>query len=110
MHTPSHNIALRAPSYYLASMVRNDSPPEVVQVTRRGLWLAVGDDEYFLDFDNFPWFRKAPIEAICEVEEVSRGHFHWSKLDSDLEVDTILQPVKFNLVDRAESNEADTRP
>jgi len=74
---------------------------EVVQVTRHGLWLAAGDRELFLDFKLFPWFAKANIEAICAVEEVAPGHFHWPVLDIDLDIGTILDPGSYPLVDRA---------
>ena len=76
------------------------SPVEVVQVTRYGLWLAAGDEEYFLNFSNFPWFRKASIDAVCNVEEAAPGHFHWPLLDIDLDIETILHSERFPLVDR----------
>ncbi len=74
------------------------SPVEVVQVTRHGLWLAVGDAEHLLDFKHFPWFRDATIEAVCNVEEVSPGHFFWPALDIDLDLDTIKEPGKYPLI------------
>jgi hypothetical protein len=74
------------------------SPVEVVQVTRHGLWLAVGDAEYFLDFKHFPWFRDATISAVCEVKEVMPGHFFWPVLDIDLDLDAIRFPEKYPLV------------
>lgn len=76
------------------------SPIEIVQVSRFGIWLAAGDNEYFLDFVHFPWFRKASIEAICAVEEEAPGHFHWPLLDIDLDVETILNPERYPLVDK----------
>ena len=77
------------------------SPIEIVQISRRGLWLAVEDNEYFLDFDFFPWFRKAPVDAICLVEEAAPGHFYWPGLDVDLNLESILHPELFPLVDQA---------
>ncbi len=74
------------------------SPVEIVQVTRHGLWLAVSDSEYFIDFQNFPWFRSASIEAVCDVEEVSPGHFYWQSLDIDLDLETIRNPNEYPLV------------
>jgi hypothetical protein len=77
------------------------SPVEVIQVSRYGLWLAVGDAEYFLNFRDFPWFREASIDAICAVEEAAKDHFHWPLLDIDLDVETILHPERFPLLDQA---------
>ena len=39
-------------------------PVEVTNVSRHGLWLLVGDEELFLPFEHFPWFRDASIEEI----------------------------------------------
>lgn len=76
------------------------SPVEVFQVSKYGLWLAHGDTEYFLDFESFPWFSEGSIAEVCDVEEVSPGHFHWPQLDIDLDIDRILQPEQYPLVAR----------
>jgi len=68
-----------------------------MHMTRHGLWLAVGDTEYFLDFKHFPWFRDATIDAICDVTEVTPGHFYWPQLDVDLDLDSIREPEKYPL-------------
>ncbi|HCM25096.1 MAG: hypothetical protein A2Z99_14710 [Treponema sp. GWB1_62_6] len=74
------------------------SPVEVVQVSRFGIWLAVDTDEHFLDYKYFPWFRKAAIDEICEVEMLIPGHFFWPKLDIDLDIDCILNPGSYPLI------------
>jgi hypothetical protein len=76
------------------------SQVEVVQVTPFGLWVAVDDSEYFLDFKLFPWFKKATIDAIGRVEEIAPGHLFWPSLDVDLDIDTIMNPEEFPLVAR----------
>ncbi len=60
--------------------------------------MAVGDAEFFLDFSHFPWFRKATIDAICDVQEVSPNHFYWPALDIDLSTEIINNPTQFPLV------------
>lgn len=77
------------------------SPVEIVQVSRFGFWLAVGDTEHFLNFTHFPWFRDATIEALCDVSEVAPGHFYWPRLDIDLDLDAIRDPEKYPLVFQA---------
>ncbi len=74
------------------------SPVEIVQVTRFGIWLAIEDEELFLDYDHFPWFRNATIAAVCAVEMPAKGHLYWPELDVDLEVDSIRRPEDFPLV------------
>lgn len=73
---------------------------EVVQVSRFGIWLAVDDEEFFLDYANFPWFRDATIANICAVEMPTVGHLYWSTLDIDLDLDSIRNPEAFPLVAR----------
>jgi len=74
------------------------SPTEIVQVTKFGLWLAVGDEELWLDYNHYPWFRNATIQSICDVQEPSPGHFFWPALDIDLDIDTLRHPEDFPLV------------
>jgi len=76
------------------------SPVEIVQITPFGLWLAIGEREYFLDFRNFPWFRQATIEAIGKVDELAPGHLFWPLLDIDLDLASIEHPEDFPLVAR----------
>lgn len=71
---------------------------EVVQVSRFGIWLAVDDEEFFLDYANFPWFRDATIANICAVVMPTTGHLYWSTLDIDLDLDSIRNPEAFPLV------------
>lgn len=70
---------------------------EVIHVSRFGIWLAVGEEEYFLDFSYFPWFKDASIEAICNVVQISLDHFYWPQLDIDLDLDIIQNPQKYPL-------------
>lgn len=37
------------------------SAVEVTNISRHGLWLLLGDEELFLPFEHFPWFRRATI-------------------------------------------------
>jgi hypothetical protein len=41
--------------------------------------------EYFVGFDNFPWFRKASLEHLFKVEFSHGGHLYWPDLDIDLD-------------------------
>jgi hypothetical protein len=53
--------------------------------------------ELFLSYDDFPWFKDAPIGKVMNVEEVSPGHFYWPDLDVDLGLKTIEEPEKYPL-------------
>ena len=75
-------------------------PVEVTKVSRHGLWLLVGDEELFLPFEQFPWFRDASIEEISVVERQTADHLYWPLLDIDLSVESIRNPAAFPLVAR----------
>jgi hypothetical protein len=75
-------------------------PVEVTNVSRHGLWLLVGDEELFLPFEHFPWFRDASIEKISVVERETADHLYWPLLDIDLTVESIRTPGAFPLVAR----------
>lgn len=49
-------------------------------------------------FENFPWFKKAPVSAIHNVELLNEHHLYWPELDIDLAVESIDRPESFPLV------------
>jgi hypothetical protein len=73
-------------------------PVEVTNVSRHGLWVLVGDEELFLPFEHFPWFRDASIEKISVVDRQTPDHLYWPLLDIDLSVESIRTPNAFPLV------------
>jgi hypothetical protein len=73
---------------------------EVTNVSKHGFWLLLGDEELFVPFANFPWFRDAPIGKLTNVELPSPHHLYWPALDVDLAVASIRHPEQFPLVSR----------
>jgi len=73
------------------------SGAEITNVSSHGLWLLSENREYFLSYEDFPWFKDAPIGKILNIEEPSPGHFYWPDLDVDLGVDTIEHPDRYPL-------------
>ena len=70
---------------------------EVTHVSSHGIWLLSEGREHFLSYDDFPWFKDAPIGKVLNIEDASPGHFHWPDLDIDLGLDTIEHPEKYPL-------------
>lgn len=70
---------------------------EVTNNSGHGVWLLVGDRELFMSYDDFPWFRDAPVGKVLNVEEPSPGHFYWPDLDVDVGLETIENIEKFPL-------------
>ena len=71
---------------------------EVTHVSRHGFWLLLGGEELLLPFADFPWFRKASIEQLCDVQWPTPEHLYWPQLDVDLAVESIRNPGAFPLV------------
>ena len=76
------------------------SGAEVTHVSSHGIWLLADGREHFLSYDDFPWFKEAPIGKVINVKQVSTGHFYWPDLDVDLGIDAIEHPGKFPLTSR----------
>jgi hypothetical protein len=76
------------------------SAAEVTNVSPYGLWMLLEDQEVFLPYEQFPWFREAAIGKVVHVELSSPGHLYWPELDVDLEVESVLHPERYPLVSR----------
>ncbi len=84
----------------LKSLGKNVSSVEVTNISSNGIWILAGDKELFMSFENFPWFKDAPIGKILNIEEPTDGHFYWPRLDIDLTLEIIEHPEKFPLTAR----------
>ena len=49
---------------------------EVTNVSKRGFWLPIADEELLVPFEQFPWFRNATIEKLSEVQLPTAGHLY----------------------------------
>jgi hypothetical protein len=78
----------------------NTLAPEVTHVSKHGFWLLLGNEEFLLPFINFPWFKKATIEQLEEVELPTPNHLYWPQLDIDLSVESIRVPENFPLLSK----------
>ena len=69
----------------------------VTDISPDGVWVLISDEELFMPFEQFPWFKKATVEAILNVVEEHPGSFNWPDLDVDLGIDSIRHPEKYPL-------------
>lgn len=75
-------------------------PVEISAVTKNGFWLLLENEELFVAFAEFPWFRSAPVEHLFHVERPQPHHLYWPELDVDVAVESIRRPEEFPLVSR----------
>jgi len=85
-----------------ATLGASISPVEVTNISRHGFWVLLNDEELFLAFADFPWFREAAVGKIMHVELPSPHHLYWPELDIDLALESIRHPENFPLVSRAD--------
>lgn len=75
----------------------NISKVEVLNISKNGIWIFVQEKEYFLPYDNYPWFKNSRIDEIFDVELLHERHLFWKKLDIDLEIKSLEYPEKYPL-------------
>ena len=73
------------------------SKAEVVNVSPHGLWLYVKGKEYFLPYEDFPWFKRARLSEIQEVRFLHGRFLRWENLDIDLALDSLEHPDRYPL-------------
>ena len=73
----------------------------MTHTSTQGMDLLLGDREIFLPFEEFPWFKEAPVSAILNVEWPQPHHLYWPDLDVDLAVESIENPERYPLVSKA---------
>jgi len=79
----------------LETLGKNILTVEVTHISSHGIWILAENDEMFLDYENFPWFKDASVKQILNVQEPSPNHFYWPDLDVDLSTDIIKNPERF---------------
>lgn len=84
-----------------ATLGTSTSEVEVTNVSKHGFWLLIHDREVFVSFEQFPWFKDAPIGKLLNVELSSPHHLYWPELDIDLAVESLYHPERFPLVSHA---------
>ena len=77
------------------------SVAEVTHVSKHGLWLLLDAEELLVPFEHFPWFKKATIEQLSDVQWPTLNHLYWPQLDIDLSVESIRDPAAFPLASKA---------
>ena len=73
------------------------SEVEITNISQHGFSLILDGHELFLPFEEFPWFRRAMVDAILRVARPTPAHLRWPDLDVDLAVDSIEHPERYPL-------------
>lgn len=76
------------------------SAVEVLNIAAHGLWLYAKGKEYFLPYEEFPWFQDARLSQIHRVRLLRGHHLRWDALDIDLDLESLERPDRFPLTYR----------
>jgi len=69
----------------------------VENITPFGIWIFVKGCEYFLSYQDYPYFKEQTLKAIQNVKLIHGFHLYWPDLDVDLEIDNLVNPEKYPL-------------
>lgn len=76
------------------------SAAEVTHISKNGFWVLLDTEELLVPFEHFPWFKKATIEQLSDVEWPALNHLYWPQLDAGLSVESIRNPLAFPLISK----------
>ena len=69
----------------------------IENITPFGIWLLAAEKEYFLKYEDFPYFKDQPLRSIQNVQLLHGFHLYWPELDVDLEIDVLEHPGQYPL-------------
>jgi hypothetical protein len=77
---------------------KNILKAEVSHISIHGLWICIEDQEYFLPFKTYPWFKDATVDEIQNMILLHGKHLYWPELDIDLTLDSLKSPERYPLL------------
>ncbi|HXB01297.1 MAG TPA: DUF2442 domain-containing protein [Opitutaceae bacterium] len=77
---------------------KSTSAVEVTHISKHGIWVLVGEKEYLLTKEDFPWFADGKISEVANVELLHGTHLRWPDLDVDIELESLEYPDRYPLV------------
>jgi hypothetical protein len=76
---------------------KNISKAEIQNISNQGIWILVHEKEFFMPFEEFPWFLKATIKEIYNLKLLHGHHLHWPDLDIDIDIEALKHPELYPL-------------
>lgn len=81
-----------------SAMLGKSTFPVEITITQFGLWLCLHDEEFFLPYKDHPYFKKAKLDSIYNIELLHGEHLYWPELDIDLSLSILKNPHHFPLI------------
>jgi hypothetical protein len=77
---------------------KRTSVAEIQSISKQGIWIFIVNQEFFLPFTQYPWFRKATVDQIYNVKFHHKKHLHWPTLDVDIDLESLKSPEAYPLI------------
>ncbi|MDR1675062.1 MAG: DUF2442 domain-containing protein [Tannerella sp.] len=61
--------------------------------------------DYYLSYDRLPWFKKAKVSDVFNVEMCGDDGIRWDALEVDLKIESLKHPEQYPLVMERTPNE-----
>ena len=84
----------------LTARGKNISSVEVHGVSQNGIWLFVKGREYYLPYEDYPWFENAKLSQVFHVDLLGESHLRWPDMDVDIELGAIGNLANYPLIYR----------
>ena len=75
-----------------------DTQVSVLMINDQGIMLSVKGNDYFISYNRIPWMKNACISDALDVQMSGRNAIEWSKLDVDLEIESLKHPERYPLI------------
>jgi hypothetical protein len=69
----------------------------IENITPHGIWLFIKEKEYFLSYQDYPYFKDQTFNSIQNVQLLHDYHLYWPEFDVDLEIDNLENPANYPL-------------
>ena len=80
------------------SILNKSNVAEITNISPFGFWILVDDNEFFIDYKQYPAFYDARLSEINAFSVDAMGNFHWETLDVDIEKESLEHPEKYPLI------------
>ncbi len=77
---------------------KSTSKVKVYALTEHSVWLEVQEKEFFLSYEEYPWFKDCTFNQVANVELLHGHHLYWPDLDIDLDLESLDHPESYPLI------------
>ena len=80
------------------NIFNKNNQAEVVNISPFGIWVLINGNEFFINYNDYPFFKNATVKQIALVTSDIQRNIHWPELDIDIELSALEHPEDYSLV------------